>query len=46
VKLETEFTHCNQLAIEASYLYSYCICLLLKGGISPREAYEKTLEES
>jgi len=31
VKLQTGFTTNNEIAIEASYLYCYCIGLLLKG---------------
>ena len=42
----TEFTTNNEIAIEASYLYCFCISILLKGGLNGYEAYYKTFEEA
>ena len=45
VQLQTWFTSSNQLAVESSYIYCYCITLLLKGA-KPKEAYTQCVEEA
>ena len=44
MKLQTELTHYNIIAIEASYLYCFCIRLLINRK-TPQEAFSETFEE-
>ena len=44
VKLQTMMTHSNDVAIEASFLYCYAICLLIN-GYSSQETFNMTKAE-
>jgi ADP-ribosylglycohydrolase len=45
VRLQTMFTHSNENAIAACYLYTYAISLLISGQDGPK-VYEETKKEA
>jgi ADP-ribosylglycohydrolase len=45
VRLETMFTHCNEIAIASCYLYTFAISKLIN-GMNHSSAYELTKKEA